>query len=111
QNIHIHGNHPHELPVIRPSIPQPFHQVEVVRAKNESSKIGTRHIFLVEIMFRLSVEFAITLLPRVFRISHPSDRRLPAQDLGVFDSKHFPVPPSPKTSCTLPPPVWPRRRR
>ena len=32
RNINIHGNHPHELSVIRPSIPQPFHQVEVVGA-------------------------------------------------------------------------------
>ena len=90
RNIHIHGNHPHEFSMVCPGVPQLHHKIEVVWTDFRIALSKS-----VTIPCRSRIE-AITLLPRIHRISHPTDRMLPAHDLGVFEFNHSSNPPHTK---------------
>ena len=90
-DVEIHSDHPHELTMIRTSVAKSRHEFEVVRANMAAITIDelcarTRAKTSV---IRISNKLTVALFPRVFRIPHATDGRVPTKDLGVFNLQHL----------------------
>ena len=89
-NVDIDNQHPHKLPMVCASIPQPGHEIEVVRSQIET--ILTARILVlicaINAKGRPKPDIAIAFLPTLQRIPHPTDSMFPTDYLGVLEFKH-----------------------
>ena len=92
RNIKVNGNHPHKFTMICTRIAKPIHEVEIVFADKAAItmtvNIFTRTITAASIIW-ISDKLAITLIPRIHRITHASDGRFPTHNVNVFNFQHF----------------------